>query len=350
MQVLEQAPELGEVGAGLQVTPNGARVLRALGLGPAMEAASLRAEAVEPHDALTGVRIARFSLKGRGDWRLFLRADLLDLLHDAAIRAGVSIRTGARVAEVWSEGAVLESGEGVPGDLVVGADGIHSVLRRRIVGDTEPFFTGQVAWRALVDAKQEPVSRIWMAPGRHAVTYPLRDGRLNLVAVREEAEWAEEGWSHRDSPDALRAAFADVAPPLADILANVTEVGRWGLFRHEVPKQWHDGRAVLLGDAAHPTLPFLAQGANLAIEDAWVLAREVTEHGLPHGLDRYQADRRQRVCDAIAEANANAKRYHLKGASRRGAHLALRTLGRVAPGAFLRRLDWLYGFDPTADG
>jgi salicylate hydroxylase len=265
VQVVEQAPELGEVGAGLQVTPNGARVLRALGVGSAMEAAGLRAEALEPHDALSGRRLARFDLGRRGDWFFFHRADLLALLHEAAIRAGAAIRTGARVAAVWSEGAVLESGEGVPADLVVGADGVHSVVRRRVLGETQPFFTGQVAWRALVDARQEPVARIWMAPGRHAVTYPLRDGRLNLVAVREEAEWAEEGWSHRDSPDALRAAFADAAPPLRAIIDRVTEVGRWGLFRHEVPETWHDGRAVLLGDAAHPTLPFLAQGANLAL-------------------------------------------------------------------------------------
>jgi salicylate hydroxylase len=350
VQVVEQAPELGEVGAGLQVTPNGARVLRALGVGSAMEAAGLRAEALEPHDALSGRRLARFDLGRRGDWFFFHRADLLALLHEAAIRAGAAIRTGARVAAVWSEGAVLESGEGVPADLVVGADGVHSVVRRRVLGETQPFFTGQVAWRALVDARQEPVARIWMAPGRHAVTYPLRDGRLNLVAVREEAEWAEEGWSHRDSPDALRAAFADAAPPLRAIIDRVTEVGRWGLFRHEVPETWHDGRAVLLGDAAHPTLPFLAQGANLALEDAWVLAREVTEHGLPEGLDRYQQDRRPRVRDAIDEANANARRFHQNGLSRRGAHLGLRAVGTLAPRAFLRRLDWLYGFDPTADG
>jgi salicylate hydroxylase len=254
------------------------------------------------------------------------------------------------VAAVWSEGAVLDTGEGLPADLVVGADGVRSIVRGRVLGDVKPFFTGQVAWRALVDAPQEPVARIWMAPGRHAVTYPLRNGRLNLVAVREQAEWAEEGWSHSDNPEALRDAFKDAAPALRAILDRVTEVGRWGLFRHEVPETWHDGRAVLMGDAAHPTLPFLAQGANLALEDAWVLAREAMEHGLPEGLDRYQQDRRPRVRDAIDEANANARRYHLHGLSRRGAHLGLRAVGTLAPRAFLGRLDWLYGYDPTADG
>lgn len=350
-QVVEQAPDLGEVGAGLQVTPNGARVLRALGLGDALEARGLRALAVEPRDALTGRRIARFDLgRSGGDWLFFHRADLLDILRQAAARSGVAVRTGARVASVWSEGAMLESGEGLVADLVVGADGIHSVVRQHLLGPDRPTFTGQVAWRALVEAEQEPVARIWMAPGRHVVTYPLRDGRLNLVAVREEEAWTEEGWSHRDSPDALRRAFADAAPELRAILDRVTEVGRWGLFRHDVPEKWHDGRAVLLGDAAHPTLPFLAQGANLAFEDAWVLAREVMDYGLPEGLDRYQQERRPRVRDAIAEAEANARRYHMKGLGRRGAHLGLRAVGALAPGAFLRRLGWLYGFDPTADG
>jgi salicylate hydroxylase len=351
VQVLEQAPELGEVGAGLQITPNGARVLRALGLGPAMEARSLQALAVEPRDALTGRRIARFALSRLGgDWRLFHRADLLALLHEAALGAGIPLRTRARVSAVAPDGVTLESGEVLPADLLVGADGIHSVVRRHVVGPPQPFFTGQVAWRALVDAPQEPVARIWMAPGRHAVTYPLPDGRLNLVAVREEAEWAEEGWSHRDSPDSLRAAFPDAAPELRAILSRVEEVGRWGLFRHAIPDRWHKGSAVLLGDAAHPTLPFLAQGANMALEDAWVLAREVAEHGLPEGLARYGAERIPRVRDVVAEASANARRYHLRGPKRRAAHLALRAAGLVAPGAFLRRLDWVYGFDATADG
>lgn len=351
VRVVERAPEIAEVGAGLQVTPNGGRVLRALGLQGAVLARGIRAQAVEPHDALTGRRIARFDLAEAGDWIFLHRSDLQAILLDAATAAGAAIRTGATVSGVTSDGVLLEDGERLTADLVVGADGIRSVIRRHVVGPAEPFFTGQVAWRALVDsAPQEPVARIWMGPGRHAVTYPLRDGRLNLVAVREEAAWSEEGWSHRGTPDSLREAFPDSAPELAAILSRVVEVGRWGLFRHPVPESWHRGRVVLLGDAAHPTLPFLAQGANLALEDAWVLAREVTEHGPDEGIERYGFDRRPRVSDAIEAANANARNYHLTGATRFIAHLGLGAIGAVAPGAFLRRLDWLYGFDVTADG
>jgi salicylate hydroxylase len=179
------------------------------------------------------------------------------------------------------------------------------------------------------------------------VTYPLRDGRLTVVAVREEARWTAEGWAHPDAPEAVLAAFADVCAELRATLAALGEVRRWGLFRHPVPERWHDGRAVLLGDAAHPTLPFLAQGANLALEDAWTLAREAQS---PGGLDRYQALRRPRVLRAIAAAEAQGRRFHLSGPARSLALLGLRALDRLAPRAIPGQLHWLYGFDATAGG
>jgi len=349
VRLVEQAPAIEEVGAGLQITPNGTRVLRALGLSP--ESVGVRALAIEPRDALTGRRIARFDLGRAGGGYYFVhRAELIDLLRHAVDDAGVPIRTGARAVAVTPDGVMLDGGETLTADLVVGADGLHSIVRRHLLGDDTPFFTGQVAWRAIVPVEQEAVARIWMAPGRHVVTYPLRGGRLNLVAVREQAEWTEEGWSHRDSPEALRRVFGDCALDLKAILARVQEVGRWGLFRHPVAGRWHDGHAVLVGDAAHPTLPFLAQGANLALEDAWVLGREVMRDDLREGLDRYQEERRPRVSDAISSANDNARNYHLGGIKRRAAHSGLRAIGLVAPGAFLRRFDWLYRFDVTADG
>jgi salicylate hydroxylase len=326
-------------------------VLRALGLGEALAAAGLPAETVEAWDALSGRRAARFPLRDRGAWLFLHRAALIALLHRAARDAGVSVRTGARVERLEGGSAVLVGGERIGAPLILGADGLHSVVRRHLVGGSDPFFTGQVAWRALVPVPQEPAARIWMAPGRHAVTYPLRDGRLNLVAVRAESAWTDEGWHHRDDPDALRRAFADACPDLRAILDRVTEVGRWGLFRHPVPLRWHDAGTAILGDAAHPTLPFLAQGANLALEDAWVLAREVGRGGrLDEALARYQAQRRPRVERAIAAANANARNYHLTGLPRRAALAGLSLMGRVAPAAFLGRYRWLHGFDVTRGG
>ena len=338
--VHEQAEALTEVGAGIQITPNGAVVLEALGLGPGLAARGLAAAAVVPMDALSGREIARFDLTGHS-YCFLHRADLIDLLAGACAEAGVSVRLGSRPESV----ADLPGGA----DLIVAADGIHSRFRAVLNGEEAPFFTGQVAWRAMVAADQPQEARVWMAPGRHIVTYPLTGGRLNIVAVQERSAFAASGWHHPDEPGNLRHVFRDACPELRGVLARVETTNLWGLFRTVVAPRWQDGRLALVGDAAHPTLPFLAQGANLAIEDAYVLAR-VCDEDRDRGaaLARYQAARAPRVARAIAAANANARNYHLRGGARRVAHLGLAMLGRVAPERFLGRLDWLYGHDVTA--
>jgi len=257
----EQADALTEVGAGLQITPNGGRVLDALGVS--LSEIGVIAQCIRPIDALSGKGIAQFNLFDQTfPYRFVHRADLIDVLADAARKAGVEIKLSSFVDPTTDPDA----------DLVVAADGIRSIARAAVDGARDPFFTGQVAWRAMIDAPNAPQeAAIWMASGRHVVTYPVRDGRLNIVAVQERSEWAGEGWHHADDPVNLRAAFDDCAPALQAILAGVTEVNLWGLYRHRVAETWYSGRLVLIGDAAHPTLPFLAQGANLAIEDAFVL-------------------------------------------------------------------------------
>ena len=337
----ERAAEFTDIGAGVQITPNGAVVLAALGLSAALDRVAIRAKAVCPVDAMSGRTLARFDLtRLQGQpYRFIHRADLIEILARACGKAGVDLRLGSAFA---------------PGDaavgVLVGADGLHSNLRPLLNGPEIPFFTGQVAWRAVVRAESPsestPVARIWMAPGRHVVTYPLGGGVLNIVAVRAQSEWADEGWSHADDPAQLQSAFADTCPDLRALLARITETRKWGLFRHPVAERWHGDGMALLGDAAHPTLPFLAQGANLAIEDAWVLA-SCLDRGL--GLPAYQVLRRTRVERAIAAANANAVNYHLGGVRRVVAHAGLHLISAVAPGMFLRRLDWLYGRDVTRD-
>lgn len=344
VEVHEQAPAIAKVGAGIQITPNGARVLQTLGLEDQLQRRGVRADAVEPMDGLSGRAIARFDLT-RSDgapYRFFHRADLISILIDACAASGVSIHLGSTLeaADTFS-------------DIVVAADGIKSSARAALNGGAEPFFTGQVAWRAIVpqpvdDAFADPVARIWMVPRAHVVTYPLADGRLNIVAVQERQDWAAEGWDHIDDPANLRHAFCNTAPRLQAALETVEDVRLWGLFRHEVADIWHSAAMALVGDAAHPTLPFLAQGANLAIEDAFVVADECDRHSsVLAGLARYETRRKPRVKRAIAAANANARNYHLSGLSRRAAHLGLQTLGAVAPSTFLRRMDWLYGHDVT---
>ena len=350
--VYEQATALTEVGAGIQITPNGARALGALGLEPALAASGITAEAVAPMDALSGREITRFDLTRQSPpYRFFHRAALIDILARACEASGVRVVLGARIDALQPDGSFQVGGDRIKPDLLIGADGLHSVVRGVLNRPENPFFTGQVAWRAISKTDHPaPVARIWMAPGRHLVTYPLGHNRLNIVAVQERSQWAGEGWHHPDAPGNLRKVFSDCSWELAGILASVTEVNLWGLFRHPVAPHWHNEKIAILGDAAHPTLPFLAQGANLAIEDAFALAQCCdTQDSLARALIRYQTRRRPRVTKAIAAANANARNYHFGGVARRVAHLGLQGMGRVAPDAFLNRLSWLYDYDVTAE-
>lgn len=366
--LLEQADAIREVGAGLQVSPNGATVLRALGLGPALEAASVRATAVELRDGLGGDVVTRLEvgrLRPDQGYHFVHRADLIALLLAGAKAAGVELKLLQTIDRVDLSGPrpryVTALGVEGEAELLIGADGLHSQLRPAMNGLVPPFFTNQVAWRALIPAEAgaetgaEAVAEVHMGPGRHLVSYPLRGGTLrNIVAVEERSRWVEEGWSLRDDPMEMRLAFGDFSPRVRGWLDQVQDVWLWGLFRHPVAKRWYQvqdkGAAVILGDAAHPTLPFLAQGANMALEDAWVLAASLSRaDGLAAGLAAYQTARAAR-CDRIVEAaNRNARAYHLRGVTRSVAHMGLRLGGWMAPGLALRRFDWLYDHDVTAD-
>lgn len=338
VEVYEQAEVLREVGAGMQVTPNGARVLEALGVD--IDPVSIRSEAVEAMDARTGRRVARFDLTKLAPppYRFIHRAALLDALANACVKAGVVMHLGARMdGPPWPDA-----------DLVVGAAGVRCPVRQGFSGMPEARFTGQVAWRAVLDAQAaDPAARIWMGPGQHLVTYPLPGGRLNIVAVQERRDWTADGWSHQDDPSNLRRAFAGMSGRVTGLLAQIETVHLWGLHRHPVPGHWTEGNRVLVGDSAHPTLPFLAQGANLALEDAFVLAQCCADDVGADALLAYQRRRHLRAVRAIAAAEANARNYHLTGPARLVAHAGLRALSWAAPDAFLGRLDWLYGFDAT---
>ncbi|MFZ1470691.1 MAG: FAD-dependent monooxygenase [Paracoccaceae bacterium] len=363
--VLEQADAIRDVGAGLQISPNGAAVLKALGLEDALQAASMRATAVELRDGLDGRLVTRLEvgrLRPDQGYHFLHRADLIGLLETGARDAGVELRLlqkidrvdldGARPKAVTSTGAEIDSG------LLIGADGLHSLTRAALNGVVAPFFTHQVAWRALIPCEPgaEPVAEVHMGPGRHLVSYPLRGGTLrNIVAVETRRRWVEEGWSLRDDPIELRLAFQGYGPRVRGWLEQVQDVWLWGLFRHPVAQQWQralpEGGVAILGDAAHPTLPFLAQGASMGLEDAWVLADSLGRaEALPAALTAYQARRVPRATRIVAAANRNARAYHLSGPLRTVAHLGLRLGGKLAPQAALGRFDWLYGHDVTQGG
>lgn len=362
--VLEQADAIRDVGAGLQVSPNGAAVLKALGLGEILEASSLRAEAVELCDGLSGGVVTRLEvgrLRPEQGYHFLHRADLISFLLQGAEAAGVRLRLLSRVAEVDLSGdepvLQMEAGDAEAAGLLIGADGLHSPTRAALNGRVAPFFTGQVAWRAVIpgDGGAE-VAEVHMGPGRHLVSYPLRGGELrNIVAVEERRRWAEEGWTLRDDPMELRLAFASFSPRVRGWLDQIEDVWLWGLFRHPVAPVWQrvlgqgEAGVAILGDAAHPTLPFLAQGASQGLEDAWVLAREIDRAPtLAAGLAAYQAAREDRVRRAVEAASRNARAYHLRGLPRMVAHAGLRFGGWIAPDMALRRFDWLYGHDVTA--
>lgn len=345
--LLEQAGGFHEVGAGIQISPNGARVLSALGVDPER----VQARAVNLRNA-SGRTVLRLDLPQTGaGFYLVHRADCVAALAARATGIVTRFNTQAVAIDPTAGSVTLSNGDSLAADLVVGADGLHSVLRGALNGHSKPFFTGQVAWRALIPGKPtDPAeTEVFMGPRRHLVSYPLRDGTMrNLIAVEERKVWAEEGWTHPDSPENLRRAFAGFGGPVPGWLDQVTQVYLWGLFRHEVAATWFGDRAVLLGDAAHPTLPFMAQGANLALEDAFTLARELDRApDLSTGLAAYQSVRRARVVRVVEAANRNARNYHLRAPIAPLAHLALRLSQRFVPNAPLRQFGWIYDHDVT---
>lgn len=357
VQVLEQASEFREVGAGLQISPNGARVIDALGQGAALRSMGMRSQAVVLRDGRHGRQVLRMGLPETGaGFHLIHRADLIDVLRGAL--DGVAVQFNTSVLSVLPEGArpavVLDCGAQLSADLIIGADGLHSKLRPAVLGalSAAPFFTGQVAWRALIPAEAgaRAEAQVFMGPGRHLVSYPLRKGRLrNIVAVEERSDWTQEGWNHPDDPDRLRAAFAGFGGPVPGWLEQIERVWLWGLFRHNVAQHWHRGGAAILGDAAHPTLPFMAQGANMALEDAYALAQILeSASGLEAGLAQWQQQRRTRVIRVIEAANRNARNYHLRTPFAQMAHQVLRLSGRLLPDAPLRKFRWIYDHDVTA--
>jgi salicylate hydroxylase len=346
VRVLEQAPQISEVGAGLQISPNGLAVLRALEVEPLLiKSGAVQAQAVVLADYRRPGEVTRLDLGRLRDQRYFFvhRSDLIQALETRARELGVDISLGCTVRGI--KGGAVQTGAGDErAALIVGADGLHSVVRSHLNGAAAPFFTGQVAWRAVVDTPlgcDAPEARVTMGPGAHIVSYPLRGGVVtNLVAVQERNQWTEEGWSHRGNPEQLRENFALFRGPARALLDRVENVHVWGLFRHRVAECWHKEGIALIGDAAHPTLPFMAQGANLALEDAWVLGA--------HGAEKFQNLRRKRVVDVVQAANVNARRYHLReGPMRWAAHRALGLGGRFAPEWMMRRFDWIYGVDVT---
>jgi len=364
--VCEQTPAPVEIGAGLQMSPNATRVLRWLGVLDAVAARAFHPRAAEMRNGRSGALIYRAALGDAAEVRWgapYLhvhRADLLAALSDGAYAAGADIRSGARVEGyiLRPEGPALKlaGGETLIGDLIVGADGIHSALRAQINGPGAPDFTGQVAWRGTIPADRlpeglvAPGATVWAGPGRHLVSYYLRGGSLvNFVAVEERSVWTAEGWSAPGDAGELRRGFAGWHGDVTGLLDQVDETFLWGLFGRPEQVRWADGPVVLIGDAAHPMLPFMAQGAAMALEDVAVLTRALQSGGdVPAALLAHEERRWPRVARVQRTSLANGRLFHKRsGFARLGNWGLIAAVSRLAPGLAAAQLDWLYGHDAT---
>ncbi|MYF85925.1 MAG: NAD(P)-binding protein [Rhodospirillaceae bacterium] len=361
--VLEQAPALGEVGAGVQIGANGMCVLDHLGLWPALEPLAWQPEGKRIYHYRTGESWPLYDLGAESVERygfpycMFHRADLHAVLAGAVAEAQPdAVRLDAKLAGVEQDGiratAVLEGGERVSGAALVGADGIHSVVRRALFGPDDPQFTGIVAWRGVVPTADlparllEPQSAIWIGPGGHCVHYQLRNGALmNFVGAIERSDWRIESWN---TPGAVAECLRDFdgwSDTLRSLIRALPAPYKWALHVRESMEAWSKGRITLLGDACHATLPFLAQGANHAIEDGLVLARALDAFvDVETAFRRYEAARLERTTRMVRGSTANTARFHNPKLAdpEETARIAREEFD---PAAVAARHDWLFEYN-----
>lgn len=366
VRVFEQAPALAEVGAGLQISANGWRVLEALGVTEAIRDTLFEPEAIEMRIGRSGRQVFSLPVRAvsRSRWgapyvhihRADLQNALLDRLHALSPDA---LRVDARMVGYTQDdeqvSVDLADGSRHDADLLIGADGLHSTIRRQMLGPGNPRYTGNIAWRAVVPVEAlgatapPPTACIWVGDGRHAVTTRLQAGRLaNFVGMVERPEPAEEGWRVEGTRAEAEADFAGWHPTIAALIAAAPRLLRWALFDRAPLPRWSEGGVTLLGDAAHPMLPSMAQGAVQALEDAWILADlldRVRDRGA--ALEAYEQLRLPRTARIQRGSAANARLFHHAAPWKGPAVYGAMGIGaRLFPNAMLARQDWVYGYDP----
>ena len=362
--LIERRTGFSEAGAGIQLSPNASRVLIDLGLGPALRRAASEPERVVIRELATERVIGGMALGGFMQRRfgaayyVIHRAALQTILLDAVRgRPGVRLLVGRTVTALASEGAratvAMEAANGavetLAADLVVGADGLWSTARAALGDKRQPVHRRVAAWRATVPREAAPPdlqggdTGLWLGRAGHVVHYPVNGGRLlNIVALEHRAA-SVEGWSAPGDRAEIRRSFATAAPLLSALLEVPDTWQVWSLF--DLPATtMAQGRIALLGDAAHPVLPFLAQGGALAIEDAAALAALLTED-VPAGLRAYAQNRLRRVRRVQQAARRNGSVYHAAGPMAFARNLVMRRLG---PEGMAERYAWLYGWTPPA--
>jgi salicylate hydroxylase len=364
--VMEKAERLEEAGAGLQVSPNASRILVDLGLQPRLAGRAVTPESINIMSARAGGEIARLplgeaaSLRAGAPYWVIHRADLQAALQAAVNdHPDIDLRLGCQFEDVTKHAkgltVVQRRGNVRQQELAValiGADGIWSAVRHHLFPEVQPQFSGLIAWRGTLDATALPREytsarvQLWMGSNAHLVAYPISGGRqINVVAV-VPGTWNRPGWSEAGETNDIKGAFASRWPATARMLVNaVDEWRRWALFAVPDFGEWSDGAVALLGDAAHAMLPFAAQGAGMAIEDAAVLAKVLGDNagdgtaGIPAALKRFSKSRRARVLRVASAARQQGRIYHLAGPLALARDLAIKTMG---PQRMLARQDWIY--------
>jgi len=363
VDVFEQAPELKEFGAGVQISPNGTRALHALGVLKTLRQLSCDTEGKEVRLWNTGRTWKLFDLGAEAIERYgfpyvtVFRPDLLQVLVDAVrARKSDAIHLGRRGATVTQhDGRVtleLEDGETIEGDALIGADGVHSVIRHKLYGGDRPCFFGMIAWRGVIPMERVPqhISRDkatnWIGVGGHVVHYPLRAGKLmNFVGIQERDDWQVESWTTRGTAQECANDHAGWHPDVQALIAASPTLFKWALMGRDPLPQWTTGNVTLLGDACHPTLPMLAQGAVMAIEDAVILGRCFEKYGdVATALSRYQDARVAVTASKVAGANDNAKRFHNPAlATEEGATTYVNR--EWSRDAIIRRYEWIFTYN-----
>ncbi|NOJ46256.1 FAD-dependent monooxygenase [Bradyrhizobium archetypum] len=365
--ILEKAERLEEAGAGLQLSPNASRILIDLGLRPRLTPRAVTPEAINIMSARAGGEIARIplgeaaGLRAGAPYWVMHRADLQSALQAAVNdHPDIDLRLGCQFEDVTSHAKGLtvlqRRGNARQQELaaaLVGADGIWSAVRNHLFPEVQPQFSGLIAWRGTLDATTLPREytaprvQLWMGPGAHLVAYPISAARqINVVAI-VPGTWNRPGWSAPGDANELKTAFASRRWPATArmLIGAVDEWRRWALFTLPDIGEWTEGAVALLGDAAHAMLPFAAQGAGMAIEDAAVLAKCLSEApsnniaGIPAALKRYGRLRRGRVLRVQRTARQQGHIYHLTGPLALARDLAIKMMG---PQRMLARQDWIY--------
>ena len=365
VDVYEQASELKEVGAGVQISANGTRALFTLGLGEELQRRAVEADGKEIRLWSTGQTWKLFDLGAESIKRYgfpyltVYRPDLHQALIEGVRRLKPdAVHLGAKVVGVDQDGARvslhLADGRSVGGDALIGADGVHSAVRQALFGADRPQFTGVVAWRGVAPIERLPqhlrrkIATNWVGPGGHVVHYPLRAGTLmNFVGIIERDDWRVESWTVRGTKEECFGDFRGWNPDVHALIDSVDVPYKWALLSREPMPAWTVGRATLLGDACHAMLPLLAQGAVMAIEDGFILARCFEKYrDVEPALRQYEAARRERANRCVRGSADQARRFHNPTlADRAGAEAYVDREWNVE--RIKERYEWLFTYDVT---